>query len=141
MTHMWKSLEAEESVGFLLVDARNAFNELNREVMLWVIRHEWPQGARFVFNCYQHWATLLVRGNKQGSGFLVHSKEGVTQGDPLAMVSYGVGILPLIRHLKAKAPTLHQSWYADDALPNTSRNSWLLVHPWATSLNHPRVFS
>ena len=83
--------------------------------MLWVIRHEWPQGARFVLNCYQHWATLLVRGNKHGSGFLVFSQEGVTQGDPLAMVSYGVGILVLIRHLKAKVHTLHQSWYADDA--------------------------
>ena len=115
MNHMWKSLEDEESVGFLLVDARNAFNELNREVMLWVIRHEWPQGARFVFNCYQHWAILLVRGNKHGAAFIVYSQEGVTQGDPLAMVAYGIGILPLIRLLKAKAPSLHQSWYADDA--------------------------
>ena len=51
MTDMWKRLEAEEAVGFMLVDARNAFNELNHEVMLWVIRHEWPQGARFVLNC------------------------------------------------------------------------------------------
>ena len=26
--------------GFLFIDARNAFNEINRTVMLWVIRHE-----------------------------------------------------------------------------------------------------
>ena len=114
MTDMWKRLEAEEAVGFVLVDARNAFNELNREVMLWVIRHEWPQGARFVFNCYRHWAILLVRG-KDGDGTLIYSKEGATQGDPLAMFAYGVGILPMIRHLKSKFPNLHQSWYADDA--------------------------
>ena len=31
------------------------------------------------------------------------------------MVAYGIGILPLIRHLKNKQPNLHQSWYADDA--------------------------
>ena len=32
--------------GFLLIDARIAFNEINHTVMLWVIRHEWPSGAR-----------------------------------------------------------------------------------------------
>ena len=114
MNHMWKSLEAEEGVGFLLVDARNAFNEMNREHMLWVIRHEWPQGARFAFNCYRFWATLLVRG-KNGQGTTLLSKEGVTQGDPLAMIAYGIGLLPLIRHQKQFVSTLHQSWYADDA--------------------------
>ena len=43
----------EEEWGFLRIDARNAFNEINRTVMLWVIRHEWPSGVRFYFNCYQ----------------------------------------------------------------------------------------
>ena len=33
MTDMWKRLEAEEAVGFVLVDARNAFNELNRDLL------------------------------------------------------------------------------------------------------------
>ena len=40
----------------LLADARNAFNDINRTVMLWVLRNEWPSGARFRFNCYQHHA-------------------------------------------------------------------------------------
>ena len=30
----------EEEWGFLLIDARNALNEIDRTVMLWVIRHE-----------------------------------------------------------------------------------------------------
>lgn len=114
MTEAWKRMEHEESIGVVLVDARNAFNEQNREVMLWIVRHEWPMGARFVFNCYRHWAILLVRG-ADGSGFFLHSQEGVTQGDPLAMVAYGVGLLPLVRTLKEHHPTLHQQWYADDA--------------------------
>jgi hypothetical protein len=111
---LWKQHEEEEEWGFLLVDASNAFNELNRTAMLWTIRHEWPSGARFAFNCYRHWATLVIRG-KGGSMALLYSKEGVTQGDPLSMFGYGIGIMPLIRRLKHEFPAVKQPWYADDA--------------------------
>ena len=36
-----------------LVDARNKFNKLSRLTMLWTVRHRWPAGSRFVFNCYR----------------------------------------------------------------------------------------
>ena len=100
--------------GFLLIDARNAFNEMNRTAMLWTIRREWPRGAKFIFNCYRHWSSLFIR-NQDGSALCLHSKEGVTQGDPASMVAYGLGTLPLIRALKqAQSSSLH-IWYADDA--------------------------
>jgi hypothetical protein len=76
------------------------------------VRHEWPSRARFVFNCYKHWAVLVLRGNDDHTLFIC-SKEGVTQGDPLSMFAYG--ILPLIRQLKAKFPQVEQPWYTDDA--------------------------
>jgi hypothetical protein len=82
--------------------------------MLWTIRHEWPSGARFAFNCYRHWATLVIRG-KGGTVVLIFSKEGVTQGDPLSMFGYGIDILPLIRRLKIEFSAVTQPWYADDA--------------------------
>jgi hypothetical protein len=82
--------------------------------MLWTIRHEWPSGARFAFNCYRHWGTLVIRG-KGGTMFLLNSKEGVMQGDPLSMFAYGIGILPLIKCLQSKFPAVKQPWYADDA--------------------------
>ena len=82
--------------------------------MLWTIRHKWPSGTQFAFNCYRHWGTLVIRG-RGGSMVLLYSKEGVTQGDPLSMFCYGIGILPLIRKLEHEFPTVKQPWYADDA--------------------------
>ena len=83
--------------------------------MLWAVLHKWPSGAQFTFNCYRHWATLVVRDTGHGSSHFLHSKEGVTQGDPLAMIAYGIGVLPLIRELQGAHPRVTQPWYADDA--------------------------
>ena len=82
--------------------------------MLWAVRYEWPSGAQFTYNCYRHWSTLVVRNTEDGSGHFLHSKEGVTQGDPLAMIAYGIGVLPLIRVLRVDHPQVYQPWYADD---------------------------
>ena len=45
----------------------------------------------------------------------MHSKEDVTQGDPLAIIAYGIGVIPLTRKLREAHPRVTQSWYADDA--------------------------
>ena len=52
--------EAEPS-GNTLADACYGFNELSRLAMLWTVRHRCLAGARFAFNCYRHWAQLLLR--------------------------------------------------------------------------------
>eukprot|EP00978_Attheya_sp_CCMP212_P006719 scaffold15590_cov56-Attheya_sp.AAC.1 len=41
--------------------------------------------------------------------------ERATQGDPLAMFIYGMGLLPLIWRLKSEVDDVSQPWYADDA--------------------------
>ena len=46
--------EDTEPSGTTLVDARNGSNELSRLVMMCTVRHHWPAGARFAFNCYRH---------------------------------------------------------------------------------------
>jgi hypothetical protein len=115
INQLWREFAGHEDWGFLLVDAKNAFNELNRIVMLWTIWHEWPSCAKFAFNCYRHFVVLVIRSQDGKSTAFIFSKEGVTQGDALAMAAYGVGLLPLIRRLKKEFPNVKQPWYADDA--------------------------
>ena len=58
---MWEVMDKEEQVGFTLVDAQNAFNEINRTSILWTVRHLWPSGSTFAFNCYKHHSILTIR--------------------------------------------------------------------------------
>ena len=107
---------AEEGDFFCLfeADANNGFNELNRKAMLWTVRHLWAAGSRFSFNCYRHAAMLLIIRDDGKPANILLSREGVTQGDPLSMILYGVALAPLIRLLKTEVPTVVQGWYADD---------------------------
>ena len=52
---LWDKKSTMEDWGFLLVDAKNTLNEINRVGMLWTVRHLWLSGAHLVFNCYRHW--------------------------------------------------------------------------------------
>ena len=46
--------------------------------------------------------------------YVLLSKEGVTQGCPLAMAIYGIALLPMVELLRETEPELLQPWYADD---------------------------
>ena len=83
--------------------------------MLWTVRHLWPSGDRFVFNCYRHWS-LLVFLNRNGEASFINSKVGVTQRDPLAMIACGIGILPHIKNLKREIPDITQPWYYNNTV-------------------------
>ena len=93
-----------------MVDAKNAFNSVNRVVGLWNARIYWPRCSRFLFNIYRGFSSLWVNENTEP----LYSKEGVTQGDPLSMCFYAIALIPLIRSLRGQGRWV-QSWYADDS--------------------------
>ena len=55
-----------------------------------------------------------MRSN-QGTVVCIDSREGVTQGDPLAMLGYSIAIMPMVRQLKHSFPNIMSIWYADNA--------------------------
>jgi hypothetical protein len=119
MRELWERLGDEvheDGYGMLLVDASNAFNAVNRTAALWNVRQKWPSAARFLFNTYRGYNLLVIRSSTTpGSGTIMLSREGVTQGDPLSMFLYGIAILPLIRRCNMDGPECRQVWYADDS--------------------------
>eukprot|EP00957_Ditylum_brightwellii_P004423 335701-Ditylum_brightwellii.AAC.2 len=106
--------------GILLVDTRNAFNKLNWKAMLWHVQHYWLSGCCCAFNIHKHWKVYVLRG----CALVIMSKEGVTDGDPMAMFLYAIGVLPIVEYLKplqicntTKTPIAEQlqPWHADDS--------------------------
>ena len=129
--HAMSSLyDSQTTEAILLVDANNAFNSLNREVALRNIQHLCPSLSVVLINTYREDIELFV------DGATLLSTEGTTQGDPLAMAMYGIGILPLIKKLQTCDVT--QTWYADRnmlALP-TRLGGLGIINPSLMSLYH-----
>ena len=111
-------LEGEDNEGILLVDASNAFNNLNRRATLMNVQKTCPAFANILINTYRAAPALYINGET------ILSNEGTTQGDPLAMAMYAIGTLPLIHHLKEECK---QIWYADDSSAGGSLNN---LHNW-----------
>jgi len=97
------------------VDATNAFNRLNHQVALRNISILCPSFARILINAYREDSKRYINGN------FVLSQEGTTQGDPLAMPMYALGVVPLIQ--KLAGIDVSQMWYADDASTGGSLQS------------------
>ena len=64
--------------------------------MLWTVHHLCLSKYCVVFICDCHWSSLVLR-NWNGMSNFLHSRKGVMQGGPLAMVAYVIGVLPLIK--------------------------------------------
>ena len=107
--HVLRSLFNDSTTeGVLLVDAQNAFNALNRHLTLLNAQVVCPPMARLLLNTYRQPAWLVTP-----SGETLLFREGTTQGDPVEMAMYAIGVAPLIRRLYS--PDTRQIWFADDS--------------------------
>ena len=130
--HAMSSIFQEEDTdAILLVDAENAFNSLNRNVLLHNIQYICPPVSTYVRNCYKIPSRLFITGGSE-----IQSKEGTTQGDPLAMPVYAIGITPLLATLKREVPTVKEAAFADDL---SGGDKLLELRTWwnALELNGP----
>ena len=71
------------------------------------VRHLCPAMTPIVINTYHHPARLFVGGKS------ILSSEGTTQGDPIAMPMYALGVVPLMQSVTTTGAV--QTWYADDS--------------------------
>ena len=106
---MTQAFDQDESEAILLVDAANAFNSINRKVLLHNIQYLCPVLAIYTINCYQSPSRLFVQGGKE-----ISSAEGTTQGDSIAMPIYAIGITPLLREIKDPDSKVTLAAFADD---------------------------
>ena len=99
--------DEDDCDGILLVDADNAFNRINRQVLLHNIKIVCPELAIFVINTYKKKARLFMSGGKE-----IKSSEGTSQGDPVAFPLYALALAPLLETIET-ADVKHVA-YADD---------------------------
>ena len=78
-----------------------------------------PSLATILTNTYREDSKLYIDGS------FILSQDGTTQGDPLAMPMYALGIVPLIQQLAEFE--VSQMWYADDA---SAGGSFLNLSSW-----------
>ena len=123
---MTRIFHDEETEAVFMIDAANAFNTVNRNVFLHNIKIICPQIATFVINCYSRPSRLFVLGGTE-----LKSKEGTTQGDPIAMAVYATAIIPLIykliEALAGENISAKNAAYADDL---TAAGSLTALYIW-----------
>ena len=63
---MRELFQSDEAEGFLLVNASNAFSSLSRPAALWNCHVLWPCCSRFLFNSYQGYNVIILKGLSSG---------------------------------------------------------------------------
>ena len=108
----------EGADGVLLIDATNAFNQMNRAVAMHNIKITCKEIALYIINTYtcRSPSRLFISGGGE-----ISSQEGTTQGDPLAMPWYALNTNHMISSLKESIPQVKQVWLADDSVGGGSR--------------------
>ena len=103
-----------ECEAVMLVDATNAFNTLNRKATIHNIRIKCPSFAKYIENMYKEPAQLYICDRNTNRCETITSEEGTTQGDPVAMAMYAIGLAKLQSKICHERTEVKQVAYADD---------------------------
>ncbi|GJX12102.1 putative reverse transcriptase domain-containing protein [Tanacetum coccineum] len=95
-------------LSMLLVDFKNAFNLVDREVMLREVRLHFPAISRWLEFCYSNPARLYYGEHT------LWSCQGVQQGDPLGLLLFSLVLHPLICKIRDSFILSLHAWYLDD---------------------------
>jgi len=96
------------SLTMLTVDFLNAFNLVDRAVLLREVRLRCPSISLWVEFLYGQAARLYL-----GDGHIM-SATGVQQGDPLGPLLFALVLHPLIHQIRDSCKLLLHTWYLDD---------------------------
>lgn len=108
MNRLIESKGDEVGHSMLLVDFKNAFNLVERSVLLEETRARCPSIAPWVEFCYARPARIYYDNS------ILWSCQGVQQGDPLGPLLFALALHPLVHAIYRSCELALQAWYLDD---------------------------
>ena len=90
---------------FLKLDIKNAFNCLNRDIILQEVKERIPSLFNLFWQAYSGSSYLFYRG------ITIQSETGLQQGDPGGPALFSLGIDKIVKGLKSEV----NLWYLDDS--------------------------
>ena len=93
----------------LKIDFKNTFNQVRRDVILNQVKIHTPEIFNYVYQSYSDKSSLFY-GNYSNEGCVIHSAEGVQQGDPSGPFLFSLAI----RDLMLSCDSELNCWYLDD---------------------------
>ena len=113
--HAMREIFSEDNCeAVLLLEAKNAFNTINRKTMFHNIEIKCPSLARYVANTYRKPSNLYMNNNSTSSVKVIKSMEGTAQGDPVAMAMYAIRLSVFQDIISYGKTKVKQVAYADD---------------------------
>ncbi|GKE70766.1 putative reverse transcriptase domain-containing protein, partial [Tanacetum coccineum] len=108
MNRLIEAYGDDVGLSMLLVDFKNAFNLVDRDVMLREVRLRCPAISRWVEFCYSNPARLYYGEHT------LWSCQGVQHGDPLGPLLFSLVLHPLICKIRDSFSLSLHAWYLDD---------------------------